>query len=65
MKLCQACMREPKGVEGHPDLRLDLFRDSDAEKMSSVFICEACRAIWRRAFLTGGEFQWQRFDASD
>ena len=62
MKLCQACMGEPKGIEGHPGLRVDVYHDSKAAKPLTAFVCEACRAIWRRTYTGDGKFEWQRFE---
>jgi hypothetical protein len=57
MKLCPACLLRPEGQEGHRDLRLDVF--ATADHGANTFICEACRASWRRSYTGSAQFEWQ------
>lgn len=58
--LCHACIEEPKGVQGHPSLRPDLYRETGED---SAFICDVCHAVWRRNCTANGQFQWTRLDS--
>ena len=62
MKFCAACLVKPEGIAGHRDLRLDVFASGGGG--TNAFICEACRASWRRSYVGGGAFEWQLVDTT-
>ncbi len=55
-RLCDACARRPRGIDGHEDLH---------HRGNNVFRCEACRADWARSYVGAGEFVWERQEARD
>jgi hypothetical protein len=59
MKPCVACLDGPRGVAGHPALRIDTLRQfAAAPALQTFFVCDACAATWQR-LCVDGRFEWR------
>jgi hypothetical protein len=54
---CTACDVGPKGIDGHPQIALDV---PPSRKSHALFRCTACGETYSRTYEGGGMFIWIR-----